>query len=180
MPWKNGGGHTLEVAISPPDAVLDSFDWRISMATVLVSGPFSRFQQTDRVLAVLDGVMILQVEGQAELTLSPTTAAHHFPGDVSCHAEVLSAVTDLNVMVRRGKFTATVRKLDRATVSADRAETFVLARTPVKLATGLSLEINDVLHLSPSESVAFEATPADAWLIEITSLASAHHPPTRT
>ncbi|MDP1908248.1 MAG: HutD family protein, partial [Hyphomicrobium sp.] len=32
MPWKNGGGETTEIAISPEGAALDSFDWRVSMA----------------------------------------------------------------------------------------------------------------------------------------------------
>ena len=31
-PWKNGGGVTRDVAIAPPDANLDTFDWRISFA----------------------------------------------------------------------------------------------------------------------------------------------------
>ena len=32
MPWKNGRGETTEIAIWPPTAGLDGFDWRISMA----------------------------------------------------------------------------------------------------------------------------------------------------
>ena len=61
MPWKNGGGITTEVAISPPEATVNDFDWRISMAKVLASGPFSTFANIDRVLAVLDGEMLLTI-----------------------------------------------------------------------------------------------------------------------
>lgn len=43
MPWKNGGGITTEIAIAPPGATLDAFDWRISTARVEAAGPFSRF-----------------------------------------------------------------------------------------------------------------------------------------
>ncbi|MBN7823193.1 HutD family protein, partial [Bowmanella yangjiangensis] len=43
MPWKNGGGSTLELAICPVGASLDDFDWRISSASVASSGAFSRF-----------------------------------------------------------------------------------------------------------------------------------------
>ena len=33
-PWKNGGGSTTTVAVHPPGASLDDFDWRISLATI--------------------------------------------------------------------------------------------------------------------------------------------------
>src|SRR5690348_16103916 len=55
MPWKNGGGETVEVTIAPEGASLDAFDWRVSMARVASSGPFSRFPGVDRTLAVLAG-----------------------------------------------------------------------------------------------------------------------------
>jgi environmental stress-induced protein Ves len=58
MPWKNGGGTTIEIARSPepPEgAGLDDLDWRVSMARVDGPGPFSRFEGVDRTLAVLDG-----------------------------------------------------------------------------------------------------------------------------
>ena len=58
MPWKNGGGETVEIAISPADAGLDGFDWRLSMATVATDGPFSVFPGIDRSLAVIRGAGI--------------------------------------------------------------------------------------------------------------------------
>ena len=50
MPWKNGGGETAEIAVSPPGAALDDFDWRLSMARVETDGPFSAFPGIDRTL----------------------------------------------------------------------------------------------------------------------------------
>ncbi len=38
MPWKNGGGVTTEICVSPPSG---AFDWRVSIATVNADGPFS-------------------------------------------------------------------------------------------------------------------------------------------
>lgn len=32
MPWKNGKGETVEIAVFPEGASVDTFDWRISMA----------------------------------------------------------------------------------------------------------------------------------------------------
>jgi hypothetical protein len=48
MPWKNGGGETTEIAVSPPHAGLADFDWRISMAKVASDGSFSIFPEIDR------------------------------------------------------------------------------------------------------------------------------------
>ena len=42
MPWRNGQGSTTELAIEPPGAALDGFDWRISIA------------RASRIRAVLD------------------------------------------------------------------------------------------------------------------------------
>ena len=53
MPWKNGGGETVEIAVSPEGAALSEFDWRISMATVATDGPFSIFPGIDRTLSIL-------------------------------------------------------------------------------------------------------------------------------
>jgi environmental stress-induced protein Ves len=65
MPWKNGGDETTEVAAGPPGASLETFDWRISMAHIAQSGPFSLFPGVDRTLAVLSGVGIrLSVAGR--------------------------------------------------------------------------------------------------------------------
>ena len=55
MPWKNGGGVTIEIAVSPSGSSLDTFDWRVSMATVIEPGPFSSFPGIDRTLCVLTG-----------------------------------------------------------------------------------------------------------------------------
>ncbi|MGI2035464.1 HutD family protein [Rhizobium panacihumi] len=42
MPWKSGKEETTEIAVFPPDASIDDFDWRISMATVAPDDPFPR------------------------------------------------------------------------------------------------------------------------------------------
>ncbi len=64
MPWKNGGGETVEIAVFPPGAGVDDFDWRISMATVASDGPFSIFPGIDRTLSILDGAgLSLKMEG---------------------------------------------------------------------------------------------------------------------
>lgn len=56
MPWKNGGGVTTEIA-AERDPGSDDFDfaWRVSLAEMRASGPFSRFPAFDRLIMQLDG-----------------------------------------------------------------------------------------------------------------------------
>ncbi len=113
MPWKNGGGVTTEIAVAPAGAGVGEFHWRVSMATVAADGPFSSFENIDRILTVLDGAgMDLEVAGTAPVRLTDTSAPFSFPGDAATSAKLVAgAITDLNVMVRRGQWHATVERL---------------------------------------------------------------------
>ena len=113
MPWKNGGGETVEIAVSPEDAGLAGFDWRVSMATVATDGPFSIFPGIDRTLAILNGNgMTLDIEGRAPALLTTASDPLAFPADIPVAASLQDgAITDLNVMTRRGRATHTVERL---------------------------------------------------------------------
>jgi uncharacterized protein len=105
MPWKNGGGVTVEIAIHPPGATLDTFDWRVSMASVVEDGPFSRFADIDRTLSVLSGEGLeLFVAGDAPVILTMDSVPHGFAADADTRARLIDGpVTDFNVMTRRGR-----------------------------------------------------------------------------
>jgi uncharacterized protein len=111
MPWKNGGGVTIEIAASPPGSSLDSFDWRVSMATVVEAGAFSTFPGVDRTLCVLQGNGIrLDVDGKST-TLTQSSAPFAFAADAKIAGTPLNgAITDLNVMTRRGRYCHTVSR----------------------------------------------------------------------
>ncbi|EHS51378.1 HutD-family protein [Rhizobium sp. PDO1-076] len=113
MPWKNGLGETIEIAVFPPDAGIGDFDWRISMATVASDGPFSLFPGIERTLSVLsgDGLTLHRADGtKQDLTVDSTPYA--FPADEQVSATLLDgAITDLNVMTRRGRFDHGVERL---------------------------------------------------------------------
>ncbi len=133
-PWKNGGGITREIAAWPPHAGFDDFDWRISQADVKVPGPFSRFEGIDRILTVLDGRLVLTVDGKALPALTPDSAPFAFPGE----AEVSGTpegdlVADLNLMVRRGRFAGQVVRLGAGgwRLDAEANLVFALAATTV-------------------------------------------------
>ncbi len=57
MKWKNGGGETFEIALSPEDSTLShlNFDWRLSSATVASDGAFSQFPGYQRLLVIWQG-----------------------------------------------------------------------------------------------------------------------------
>lgn len=99
MPWKNGGGRTAEI-VRRPDS--DSFGWRVSIASVEQSGPFSRFAGYDRVLVMIDGSgMRLNIDG-SEVPLEPLVP-HRFAGEAETFCTLTAGPTrDFNVMVRRG------------------------------------------------------------------------------
>jgi environmental stress-induced protein Ves len=56
--WKNGGGETMGIAISPTGTSPDNLEWRLSMAIVSSDGPLSIFAGVDRTLRILDGAGI--------------------------------------------------------------------------------------------------------------------------
>ena len=103
MPWKNGGGHTTEIAAFPAGAGLASFAWRVSVADVLQDGPFSAFPGIDRTLVLLEGEGIRLSGEAAPIELRTTFAPIVFSGDASLHCSLLAGpVRDFNLMVRRG------------------------------------------------------------------------------
>jgi len=107
VPWKNGGGFTREVAVSPAGSDLTGFDWRVSIAEIRKPGPFSLFEGVDRHMAVLAGRLSLAIDARPALTLTPESDAVAFPGDIPVAAEPVGApVTDLNVMTRRSRCAA--------------------------------------------------------------------------
>jgi uncharacterized protein len=110
IPWKNGGGMLGDIIASPEGAGLDSFDWRVSTAHVGRDGPFSVFPSIDRIMKILGGATLrLEIEGMEPVTLTPESAPFAFPGDAPTEAFLGNGPIDnLNVMVRRGKFGASM------------------------------------------------------------------------
>lgn len=117
MPWKNGLGITREVISRPASDGSDGYDWRISLATVGASGPFSIFPEIERTIAVLQGDgMQLTVDGRQEPPLLMASPPFAFSGDAEVQADCLGGETlDLNVMSRRGRF---VHRMTKIAVSA--------------------------------------------------------------
>ncbi|WP_313061205.1 HutD/Ves family protein, partial [Agrobacterium cavarae] len=112
MPWKNGKGETVEIAVFPPGASIDAFEWRISMASVANDGAFSLFPEIDRTLSILSGHgMSLTIGAAAPVLLTIESDPLRFAADVHVDATLVDgAITDLNVMTRRGRFAHSVER----------------------------------------------------------------------
>ncbi|HJY38053.1 MAG TPA: HutD family protein [Steroidobacteraceae bacterium] len=127
-PWKNGGGTTRDILVSPHGASLDEFDWRLSLAQVDRDGPFSRFDNVDRTLVLLSGAMTLhEPDRRIELVRGEPV---EFPGESTIEATLNGGSTlDFNVMTRRGRATHSVRHeifSTRANLDAIHGSTIVL------------------------------------------------------
>jgi len=115
-PWKNGGGETREIATWPPYGEPDDFDWRVSVASIGASGPFSPFPGIDRTITLIEGDGVqLRADGLAHRLDTPWQP-FEFSGDLAVDCTLLGgASTDLNVMCRRARCRAAVRVFDAPT-----------------------------------------------------------------
>ena len=107
--WKNGGGVTTELAMSPPGAGLDDFDWRVSLASIAEDGPFSQFPGVDRTLVLVAGDGVLLDFGDERVVLSPSEPLVEFAGEDPVHATISGPISgqptlDFNVLTRRGRY----------------------------------------------------------------------------
>jgi uncharacterized protein len=100
-PWKNAGGITHEAIRVPPGD--EPFLWRVSVAHIETSGPFSDFAGYDRKMVLLrgPGVALKFANGERRVLRQIGDLAE-FDGAVPAHCELLDGpCVDLNVMVSK-------------------------------------------------------------------------------
>ncbi len=113
-PWKNGGGSTREIVCWPQGAGMDSFGWRVSVATIAQAGPFSAFAGIDRQIMLLDGdgVRLHSAQAGLEHALTERWQPFAFSGDMALDCDLLGGPSsDFNVMTRRGQWSARLEQL---------------------------------------------------------------------
>jgi environmental stress-induced protein Ves len=159
MPWKNGAGTTREVAVSPAGATMDGFIWRLAIADLDRSGPFSSFPGVDRLLMLLPpGAVTLEIDGRARAMAPLDVVA--FAGESAVSASLSSGpARDLNLMLRRGRVKATMEAqvLDAERPLAMDDSLIVLCAIDGSLAvvsggTRVVLETLDSAVIEPGES----------------------------
>jgi uncharacterized protein len=124
-PWKNGGGITHEAIRVPASG--DPFRWRVSVAHIDASGPFSEFAEYNRKMVLLRGAGIeLRFADGTHKSLRKVAELVEFDGALAAHCELLGGpCVDLNLMVSKSDSVAVrvERFIESLAVSALRNET---------------------------------------------------------
>jgi hypothetical protein len=126
--WKNGGGSTRTLAVHPPDATLDDFLWRVSLAEVSSPGEFSLFPGIDRTILVWSGSGLVLRAPDWSFELQQPFLPFSFEGEDTIDCELIAGPTiDLNVMVRRGAGVAALQVARETVILTEPSEvTFLL------------------------------------------------------
>ena len=145
-PWRNGGGVTRELAMWP-DA--GDWAWRMSVADVDKSGPFSKFEGIERWFAVLEGAGVqLDVAGVPH-RVTAGDAPLFFDGAADTGCELIDGKTrDFNLMVRRGSGPSRMVRVDGRLSETLHAMKTIAVDAHGSLATVLIDE--EVLQLEPA------------------------------
>lgn len=104
IPWKNGLGETTELAINE-GGNLDSFDWRLSIASVINDGVFSDFSgyQRNLVLIAGNGIMLKHDDNKVD-NLTNLLDIAKFDGDCKTHGKLCDgAIKDFNIITNNQK-----------------------------------------------------------------------------
>lgn len=108
--WRNGGGITHQLARSDDTTGLR---WRVSIAEVASDGPFSRFEQTDRIIMLLkgNGFCLHGAEDQP-VVLDKALVPFAFAGETAIDCCLIDGpVQDFNLMIRRSVVKASLQVL---------------------------------------------------------------------
>jgi environmental stress-induced protein Ves len=113
--WKNGRGTTQEIAVSHAG---DNYDWRMSMADIVESGPFSQFTGMDRILVLLTGpeIKITHQDVLREHSLH-LLSPYQFSGDWQTSAKISEKGRDFNLIYRRDKFVGSIELINSSSQS---------------------------------------------------------------
>jgi len=160
LPWKNGGGMTYEAIRRPPMG--DPFSWRVSLAQIDSSGPFSDFTGYDRHMVLLQGQGIaLKFDDGEHRVLCKVGDWLQFDGGMPVHCELLDGpCMDLNLMVSKSlRAAARLERLGR--------------NLPVDAAQGqitLIFSLEDALSIDAGDG---ESVRVEPWDLAVLSRGSA-------
>jgi len=147
-PWKNGGGITHEAIRVPAGG--DPFRWRVSVAHIDASGPFSDFAAYNRKMVLLRGAGIeLRFADGARKTLRHIGELAEFDGALSTYGELLNGpCVDLNLMVSKsdGAAVRVERFIESLAVSVSRIETMLV----------FAIDRRFTLHITAGKTVTLE------------------------
>jgi uncharacterized protein len=147
VPWKNGAGITHEAMRVPADG--DPFLWRLSVAHIDSSGPFSDFAGYSRSMVLLRGAGLTLKFGNGEQRdLRQTGDSVEFDGAMPTHCDLLQGpCVDLNFMVSKSL------RADARVVRVDQSPTALAAPQSALI---FSVEAPLLLHGDSGQPVRLE------------------------
>jgi len=121
QPWRNGGGYTTQLAVHGEEA---AWMWRLSLAEIERSGPFSDFTGYERTLVLVDGKgMELTIAGRPPVRLRDSARPLSFDGGAKADCTLIDGpVRDLNLMVERRRARGTLDVVDANACEAQRLD----------------------------------------------------------
>ena len=162
MAWKNGGGVTKELYRFPHDEDENLFYFRLSMAKIKASGPFSLFPNIDRTLLLLNGNGFkLHSPNSSIVLLDKSFSPISFKGEEPIRCELLDGeCQDFNVMIDRrwGK--------TRVNCRLPGASEKIVYQSQNQILLYIHQQNPQLIILSAGESYEFKATQ-EQWLIEV-------------
>lgn len=167
MPWKNGGGTTREILLTRDEQ--GEMQWRLSIATIGQSGPFSSFPDIDRTIALLDGDEVtLNIAEETSIVLNGSSQPFAFAGEAAVDAVLKGGeTTDLNIMTRRSSWKHQMVRMDITQTEEflkDCEHMFIVCNDDFRIECNhqtetvsrfdtILIEEGDVLKLQPSKEV---------------------------
>jgi environmental stress-induced protein Ves len=109
VPWKNGKGETIEMAINS-GGTLNNFDWRLSMASVVEDGIFSNFSGYTRNLILIagDGINLQHNDSKIDKLTNLLDYATFDGGDKTVGNLHTNEITDFNIITRTSDYSTVV------------------------------------------------------------------------
>ena len=176
IPWKNGQGSTLELAINQ-NGSLDDFNWRLSIAQVNQDGAFSDFSGYTRNLVLIDGQGMQLKHNEAQIDLMEKFLdLSTFDGADPTNATLISGpITDFNLMTKTAVHDATVDTfpgINTVTLKAAKLRFIYSPTTQLKILSGeTQLEqlviAGDLVQIDDNEVRDLMVTGSDLILVYI-------------
>lgn len=174
MSWKNGGGVTTEILVEPNAD--GGHLWRLSIAEVAQSGPFSDFSGYARTIMLIEGAgFTLEFDPKDSPAKRIDQPYEPFPFDGGWKTQctlIDGPVRDFNLMAAReaGPAELTVAPLERNGISVAAAKTVVFhAFDGDAMVSGHPLSVGDTVRIDdPLLPLSLDATgPAIVAIIRI-------------
>jgi len=178
VPWRNGGGTTQEIAAWYDPVQHDDFMWRLSIATVEESGPFSQFEGIDRTIAHLNGKDMLLRSADTSTQLTGDSPPFSFCGEMDIFCELDGGPTsDLNAMTRRGFFSHTMRRetfMGWKVVEGTAHETILVSNAFLELSyrgRGNLQPLDTIVGIFCGMAIElYSESPAEIFVVQLTAL----------